>query len=225
MSQISRRGFLDTSASAVLSLAAFAALALPSQVLAAELTLPARSGSRGAGKGKSERTVEQWMDEWMHAAQAPGGTLHMSRFKDPIYFITKAGVGWKPNADQKGKFQPVEVPTGFVTDFASIPRAFWSFLRPDGEYTYPAIIHDWMYWTQERPREEADEIFRYGMQDFGIEPATIQTIYRAVRIAGGTAWSSNAKLKGQGEKRILKLYPDNPTITWAQWKKTPGVFG
>jgi hypothetical protein len=221
MDQISRRRLLRAGGGVILNSTALAAFALSAS--AADLSVLAESVD-GAKRTKKVRTVEQWMDEWMQAARAPGGTLHISRFKDPTYFITKPGVGWKPNADQTGKFQPVEVPVGFVTDFASIPRAFWSFLRPDGEYTYPAIVHDWMYWAQERPREEADEILKHGMQDFGIEPATVQTIYRAVRLAGGSAWKSNAQLKAQGEKRILKVYPDNPIITWAQWKQKPEVF-
>ena len=49
------------------------------------------------------------------------------------------------------------MPTGFVTDFASIPPIFYSVLRPDGEYAYAAVIHDYLYWTQTRPREDADE--------------------------------------------------------------------
>jgi Protein of unknown function (DUF1353) len=222
MNQISRRQFLHASGSAVSSLAVVAALTSPfvSPVVAADLAVPGPAGNR---KIKNARIIENWMNQWMKAAQAPGGTLHMSRFKDPMYFITKPGVGWKPNADQ-GKYPAVEVPVGFVTDFASIPRAFWSFLRPDGEYTYPAIVHDWMYWSQERPKEEADEILKFGMQDFDIEPATVQTIYQAVRLAGGAAWRGNARLKAQGEKRILKIYPDNPIITWAEWKRRPDVF-
>jgi hypothetical protein len=223
MDQMSRRRFLHACGGAVSNVAALGALALPlaGPVVAAELAVPEGSAGR-TGRTKNAAIIEKWMNKWMEAAQAPGGTLHMSRFKDPIYFLTKPGVGWKPNAGQP--FQPVEVPVGFITDFASIPRAFWSFLRPDGEYTYPAIVHDWMYWTQDRPREEADEILKYGMQDFDIEPATVQTIYRAVRVAGGSAWRGNAELKARGEKRILKVYPDNPTITWAQWKQRPEVF-
>src|SRR5262245_7866555 len=82
------------------------------------------------GTGKSP--AEDWMDRWSMIARAPGGPLQVSRFKEPLYFLLKP-ISWTPNAGQAG-YQAVEVPTGFVTDFASIPRAFWSLLRPDGDY-------------------------------------------------------------------------------------------
>ena len=41
---------------------------------------------------------------------------------------------------------------------------------------------------------------------------------------GPSAWRSNAKLKAEGEKRILKQFPDDPRTRWADWKKRPDVF-
>jgi len=120
--------------------------------------------------------------------------------------------------------QAVDVPIGFVTDFASIPRVFWSLLRPDGEYTYPAILHDFLYWTQERPRDVADQIFKIGMEEFSISKTTIGTIYEAVRLGGASAWESNAKAKGNDEKRVLKQSPADPRTRWADWKRLPDVF-
>ena len=129
-----------------------------------------------------------------------------------------------PNLDEAGKYQAVEVPTGFVTDFASIPPIFFSVLRPDGEYAYAAVIHDYLYWTQTRPREVADEIFKLAMQDLKVNIVKLTAIYEAVRQLGGKAWNDNARLKSQGEKRILVKFPDDPTINWDDWKKRSGVF-
>jgi hypothetical protein len=169
-------------------------------------------------------TMEQWMNKWMKELKAPRGALHVSRFADPTYVLIKP-ISWVPNpGEQTDLYQRVDVPVGFVTDFTSIPSIFWSLLRPDGEYTYPAIVHDYLYWTQTRTRVIADEIFKLGMQDFGISSLTISSIYSAVRIGGGAAWNKNAKLKSQGEKRILKRIPDDPRIRWRDWKKIPEVF-
>jgi len=163
------------------------------------------------------------MDEWM-STRAPVGTLHLSRFKDPIYFLLKP-IGWKASESREGDvIAPVDVPVGFVTDFASIPRVFWSVLRPDGDYTYPAIIHDFLYWDQSRSRDISDEIFRLAMKDFGIDRITSTTIYEAVRIGGGAAWDENVVAKRNGEKRILKVFPDDPRVSWNAWKTRPGVF-
>ena len=170
------------------------------------------------------KNMAEWMDAWIAVAQRdPVGGLYVSRFKDPIYFLLKP-IAWVPNDDQKDKFTRVDVPIGFVTDFASIPRPFYSILRPDGDYSYAAVIHDYLYWTQARTRDEADEVFKFAMQDFAIDPSTIATIYHAVRIFGGRAWTENAKAKTLGEKRILAKMPDDPRITWEQWKMRPDVF-
>jgi hypothetical protein len=168
-----------------------------------------------------EITMEEWMEAWIKDTKLPVGALHVSRFVEPMYFLTKT-IGWKPNAGQDGV--PVQVPIGFVSDLASIPRVFWSLLRPDGEYSYPAIIHDYLYWMQDRSRDACDLILKFGMEDFKISPVTVTTIYQAVRVGGGSAWSENAKLKAAGEKRILKIFPDNPLIRWKDWKKRPEVF-
>jgi hypothetical protein len=35
---------------------------------------------------------------------------------------------------------------------------------------------------------------------------------------------SNAKLKAQGEGRLLAVIPDSPLITWDSWKSVPTHF-
>jgi hypothetical protein len=170
-----------------------------------------------------DRSIEEWMNAWMNNVRVLKGTLHLSRFAEPVYVLTQP-ITWKPNADQERDFQAVTVPEGFVTDFASIPRIFWSLLRPDGLYTYPAIVHDFLYWTQTRPRQTADDIFRFGMEDMRIARPIIEAIYQAVSIAGGFAWNANARAKTAGEKRVLRRYPDDPQTRWADWQKLPDVF-
>lgn len=182
------------------------------------LGLPLRAAADDA---PMERSAEQWMKEWMDV-KLPVGTLHLSRFRDPIYFLIKQ-VSWRPNPGQEAHPR-VDVPVGFVTDFASIPRIFWSLLRPDGEYTYAAIVHDYLYWTQTRPRDVADLIFKFGMEDFRVSSNTVSLVYDAVRLGGGSAWDNNTRLRTQGEKRILKRFPDDPRVSWDDWKRVPDVF-
>ena len=119
----------------------------------------------------------------------------------------------------------VIVPIGFVTDLASIPQILWSFgIRPEGSYAYAAVIHDYLYWTQERSREEADRIFLYAMEDSKVEKGLRKKIYDAVRLAGGSACDTNKERKNQGERRVLRKFPADFTVTWNEWKVTPGVF-
>jgi hypothetical protein len=187
---------------------------------------PASSASVGPGIATAEPTPQSWMDQWMLRWRSTGrdveGLLYLGRFADPTYFLTKE-ITWKPNADQQG-LPKVTVPIGFVTDFASIPRAFWSLLRPDGNYAYAAVIHDYLYWTQRLSRDKSDLIFKLAMQDFEIGSAEVSTIYAGVRAGGEGAWNDNAKLRLRGEKRILKTPPTDPRITWEDYKRRPGVF-
>lgn len=164
---------------------------------------------------------DAWMDLLFSNKKALEGNLYLSRFADRVYFLTKS-IAWKPDPGQK--YERVDVPKGFVTDFASIPRPFWSLFPPDAEYAYAAVIHDYLYWTQTRSRAESDEIMKFAMQDLKVGELTVGAIYGAVWAAGGFAWNGNARLKGQGERRILREEPPDPTTRWETWKKKAGVF-
>jgi hypothetical protein len=165
--------------------------------------------------------AENWLMTWMKTRD-PVGTLHLSRFKDRTYFLIKK-IGWKPGK-QNSTLPTVEVPKGFVTDFASIPRVFWSILPADGDYTYPAILHDYLYWRQHTSRETADRIFKVAMEEFGIDGSKIAMIHTAVRAGGGFAWDGNKKLRAAGESRILKVFPTDPRTTWKEWKAKKSNF-
>jgi hypothetical protein len=168
-------------------------------------------------------SMAEWMDAWTGVrAREPNGGLFVFRFKDPMWALLKP-ISWEPNPGQK-KFNRVDVPAGFVTDFASIPRAFYTLLRPDGEYSYAAVFHDYLYWTQARSKDESDEIFRLAMLDFNIDGTTVTAIYEAVHLFGQTAWDENTRLKKAGELRILAKFPDDPHTTWEEWKRVPDVF-
>jgi len=208
MSMCGRRGFLQSAGLTALS-------------IAASLTIN-RSIAADENQAARAKEIEAWMDAWMKRDREVVGTLHLGRFADPVYFLLKP-ITWKPNADQAG-YPTVTVPAGFVTDFASIPRAFWSLLPPDGLYTYPAILHDYLYWMQNTSKALADNILKYGMQEFGVGSVKLNAIYEGVNLGGQGAWNENRRLRETGEKRVLKAFPDDPRMTWNTWKKTPGNF-
>lgn len=118
----------------------------------------------------------------------------------------------------------ITVPIHFVTDLASIPAIFFQILPPDGPYTFPAIVHDWLYWHQAGTRDDADNTLRDGMNAFGVEQWKVDAIYTAVHTFGQMAWDSNARLKAQGEGRLLAVIPDSPLVTWDEWKTVPAHF-
>lgn len=195
----------------------YAALPIALQTVGAH----AQTASGTSSASVDPAVVDRWMRAWMEN-KALVGRLFLSRFVEPIYFLIEPLV-WKPNPGSQA-LPTVQVPQGFVTDFASIPKVFWSLLRPDGEYAHAAVIHDYLYWSQTTSKEVADSIFKLAMEDLNVAPATVATLYNAVKLLGDRAWQENAKLKNQGEKRILKRFPDDPTARWADWKTRPDVF-
>ena len=139
------------------------------------------------------------------------------------YFVSSGGsISWEPNSPD----QPdgVEVPAGFVTDLASIPRLFWQVLKPAERHAYAAVVHDFLYWEQTRSRDQADLIFKIAMEDSGVHPTTVRLLYLAVRALGKRAWQANAGLKKQGERRVLMQTPTDFRIGWKKWKLMPDVF-
>lgn len=166
--------------------------------------------------------TDRWITRWMDSLGASVTVLHLGRFADRMYFLRKE-ISWTPNPGEKAP--SVTVPVGFVTDFASIPQAFWSTgLAPDGDYTFPAILHDYLYWNQSVSRDEADDVLLFAMKEFRVPDVTRKLVYAGVRAGGGFAWSGNAKLKASGEKRQLKRLPTDPHIRWKEWKAQPDVF-
>lgn len=88
----------------------------------------------------------------------------------------------------------VSVPEGYVTDFATIPRIFWSIIPPWGKYGKAAVIHDFLctdgYYFREIDgkrlqvavtREEADNIFLEAMTVLNVDEVTRSAMYAAVR--------------------------------------------
>lgn len=53
----------------------------------------------------------------------------------------------------------VTIPVGFQTDFASVPKIFWSIISSIGKYNLASVIHDYFYTTHLLDRKSADEEF------------------------------------------------------------------
>lgn len=104
-----------------------------------------------------------------------------------FYYNCKAGIG--DNA------LTVCVPSGFVTDFASIPRVFWTILPPTGRYSRAAVIHDYLYVSQEKSKKYADVMFYKAMKDCGVKSYVRRVMFWAVRYFGQAAWNKNNKIK------------------------------
>jgi hypothetical protein len=99
-------------------------------------------------------------------------------FVDMDYFALLADVVWTATSFQ---LNPLTVPMGFVTDFASVPRLFWSLLPPIGRYGYAALFHDFVYWEQTTTRRDADLVFRNTMLELGVSRLVTFALYGSVK--------------------------------------------
>lgn len=83
------------------------------------------------------------------------------------------------------------VPVNFVTDYASIPRAFQLFIPKLGRHRKAAVLHDYLYSKNNKysylTRKECDCIFYAAMKDSGVAKWKRYSMYRAVRLGG---WAS-----------------------------------
>lgn len=124
---------------------------------------------------------------------------------DRTWVINSHGFGYE--VGHLGSGDLVSVPLGFMTDFASIPRAFRWWLGPWGRHGRAAVIHDYLYWTQTRTRREADFIFREAMCVHHVGWLSRWLMWAAVRSPGGwLAWRGNAAKRAEGGTRIMPVY-------------------
>lgn len=72
------------------------------------------------------------------------------------------------------------VPTGFRTDFASVPRLPFAYAWAGNTAHAPSALHDWACRTGACPRPRADELFAEAMESIGMPPWRIGLMYRAV---------------------------------------------
>ena len=83
----------------------------------------------------------------------------------------------------------VQVPSGYVTDFASVPRLFWRVFPPSGKYNRAAIVHDYLYTNSTVcSRFLADGLFRELMRHLRVPLWKRVAMYYAVRMGGQRGW-------------------------------------
>ena len=132
--------------------------------------------------------------------------LTVSPLPDGKRWLTRKEFGY--DIGKEGSGNSIEVPIGFKTDFTSVPRPLWVFLPRWGKYGNAAVIHDYCYWNQSRPRKESDRIFREAMEVLEVPEWKILLMYWAVRLGGGLAWSGNKRRRKKGINKVADKIPE-----------------
>ncbi len=100
----------------------------------------------------------------------------------------------------------VSVPTGFVTDFASVPRLPITFALTGGKARQAAVIHDFLYQTHKVGgnlirRRDADLTFLEAMKVTDIPAWRAELMFLGVRLGGLMSWISGpSRFKVLGNK-------------------------
>jgi hypothetical protein len=115
----------------------------------------------------------------------------------------------------------VIVPRGFVTDYASIPRALRLLFPRNGDYGNAAIVHDYLYWRQDCTRAQSDNIMAIGMKEAGVPTATLRAVHVGVRLGGQGGWDNNRRNRNSGLIRTVGAPFDQvpPGATWSRYRE------
>ena len=114
-----------------------------------------------------------------------------------------------------GRIVKIKVPTGFVTDYSSIPTPLHGFVRWS-RVDIAGVVHDWLYWKcgviskrkkVRLTRTEADTIWRR-IALSGCRPAhgwQAVLCWFAIRGAGTSTWNGYAKRRELARESYSKL--------------------
>lgn len=122
--------------------------------------------------------------------------------KQPLLIPVKHNGGEAYQVIRKDSFArkgcTAEIPEGLIVDGASVPRAAWCFMSPDGLHRRAALCHDVAYGlkgefqTWSLTRKEADEMFYDFMVEDGVSRFRAGTAYNAVRVGGWLPWRNSS---------------------------------
>ncbi len=81
------------------------------------------------------------------------------------------------------------IPKGFVTDGASIPKWLWPIVgHPFAEFRQAAVVHDFLYRTHIRTKNDSDKIFLEAMEVLEVKKWKRDIMYWAVSTFGEKSW-------------------------------------
>lgn len=107
------------------------------------------------------------------------------RFKRrKVYELTRDLVYHTESKDNSVSFY-VMVPSGFLTDLASIDWRFWWAIHPEGKHKSAAIVHDYLYRNKYCSKWIADAVFFEIMKELDVEGWKRVMMWLTVHSGGG----------------------------------------
>lgn len=125
-------------------------------------------------------------------------------FDRPVLYPPKDGDAmWELAADWYIVFNGYvfNLPIGFKTDGASIPRYLWRVCGTplEAPRVYAALVHDWLYsgGDPDATRGEADAIYRDIQIALGVSKVKAFAEWAALRLCGWTHWRGRKVYNGE----------------------------
>lgn len=105
----------------------------------------------------------------------------------------------------------IQVPAGFVTDFASVPRVPIAYLLTANCGHEAAVLHDWAYTTHFIDRSKADSLFAEALKAGGEPDWRSGLMWLGVRVGGSGPWDSAGQRQAEHvAQAIVNLQPEAP---------------
>lgn len=118
--------------------------------------------------------------------------VNLYRYRKDGKLYETAGVSfyhiWYP---PKNLVYKVNVPAGFFTDFASVPKCFQHIISPVDKWSMAALFHDYVYSKEFEgniSRKQADDMFYVLMRYYHTNKVTAWVMWAAVRMFGKWSW-------------------------------------
>ena len=122
----------------------------------------------------------------------------MSQFTDPLIVelvgknIWKIDIPFEYHVGIYPSNEIIKVPKGFITNFASVPRALWWLVSPIDNHAKAAVVHDFCYYSKyQNDRKKSDDIFAEALEALGVNKLKIWCMYWSVRLFAWRRWNQN----------------------------------
>ena len=119
----------------------------------------------------------------------------LSVLKNKSLWKTIGGFDFYTDSIRSGQRLWASIPDGFVTDGATIPRLFWSWIPPMGPYGQAAVLHDYLRQTMilktsleadaqtiSLSIKDTDRLFLEAMTVLNVPVFKREVMYDAVRV-------------------------------------------
>ncbi len=133
--------------------------------------------------------------------------------RTPILAICDEAQKWQlmlPLRYRTAEDEIITIPAGFYTDLASIPRLLHALIPVNGRHRAAAILHDYLFVVQDRPRQAVDALFLEAMALSGVRWTQRHAMHAAVRLGGWLPWRANARARAADLPAFLARHGLNP---------------